>query len=92
MSKELAKYGVKTVTNLETAEELPVAAQPAIKTGPACSVILRRQESRSWRRDQKNPRIAAVDDRVRLNATIDEAKRRWATEPYAKQRRLERPK
>jgi hypothetical protein len=33
MSKELAKYGIKTVTNLATAEELPVAAQPAIKTG-----------------------------------------------------------
>jgi hypothetical protein len=32
-----AKYGIKTVTNLATAEELPV--QPAIKTGPACSVI-----------------------------------------------------
>ena len=57
MSKELAKYGIKTVTNLATAEELPVATQPAIKTGPACSVILRRQETRSWRRDQKNPRL-----------------------------------
>jgi hypothetical protein len=28
--------------------------------------------------------IVAVDDRVRLNLTIDEARRLWATEPYAK--------
>jgi len=28
--------------------------------------------------------IVAVDDRVRLNVTIDKAKRLWATEPYAK--------
>ncbi|HVX79047.1 MAG TPA: DUF2171 domain-containing protein [Bradyrhizobium sp.] len=28
--------------------------------------------------------IVAVDDRVRLNRSIDEAKRLWATEPYAK--------
>jgi hypothetical protein len=33
MSKELAKYGIKTVTNLATAEELPVAPQPAIIAG-----------------------------------------------------------
>ncbi|WJR79272.1 DUF2171 domain-containing protein [Bradyrhizobium sp. NP1] len=36
--------------------------------------------------------IAAVDDRVRLNVTIDEAKRLWATEPYARRHGLERPK
>jgi hypothetical protein len=34
--------------------------------------------------------IAAVDDRVRLNVTLDEAKRLWATEPYAKRRNLHR--
>ena len=53
-------------------------------------------------RDDQRPRnqhqyvtpdwIAAVDDRVRLNVTIDEAKRLWATEPYAKRHGLERPK
>jgi hypothetical protein len=36
--------------------------------------------------------IVAVDDRVRLNVTIDEAKRLWATEPYAKRHDLHRPK
>jgi hypothetical protein len=36
--------------------------------------------------------IAAVDDRVRLNLTIDEAKRLWATEPYASRYDLHRPK
>ena len=36
--------------------------------------------------------IVAVDDRVRLNLTIDEAKRLWATEPYAKLHDLHRPK
>lgn len=35
--------------------------------------------------------IAAVDDRVRLNRTLDEAKRLWATEPYAKRHKLQRP-
>ena len=35
--------------------------------------------------------IAGVDDRVRLNITIDEAKCLWATEPYAKQHHLQRP-
>jgi len=35
--------------------------------------------------------IVAVDDRVRLNLTIDEAKRLWATEPYAKRHDLHRP-
>lgn len=34
--------------------------------------------------------IAAVDDRVRLNRTFDEAKRLWASEPYAKRHHLER--
>jgi hypothetical protein len=34
--------------------------------------------------------IAAVDDRVRLNHTIDEAKRLWASEPYAKRHKLQR--
>jgi hypothetical protein len=34
--------------------------------------------------------IVAVDDRVRLNRTIDEAKRLWATEPYAKRHNLQR--
>jgi len=34
--------------------------------------------------------IAAVDDRVRLNRTIDEARRLWATEPYAKRHNLQR--
>ena len=36
--------------------------------------------------------IVAVDDRVRLNMTIDEAKRLWASEPYAKRHELDRPK
>jgi hypothetical protein len=36
--------------------------------------------------------IVAVDDRVRLNLTIDEVKRLWATEPYAKRHKLQRPK
>ena len=36
--------------------------------------------------------IVAVDDRVRLNLTLDEAKRLWATEPYAKRHDLHRPK
>jgi hypothetical protein len=36
--------------------------------------------------------IAAVDDRVRLNVNIDEAKRLWATEPYARRHELHRPK
>jgi hypothetical protein len=36
--------------------------------------------------------IAAVDDRVRLNVTLDEAKRLWATEPYAKRHNLHRRK
>jgi len=35
--------------------------------------------------------IVAVDDRVRLNRTIDEAKRLWSTEPYAKRHNLHRP-
>lgn len=34
--------------------------------------------------------IAAVDDRVRINRTLDEAKRLWAVEPYAKRHRLQR--
>jgi hypothetical protein len=34
--------------------------------------------------------IATVDDRVRLNVSIDEAKRLWATEPYAKRHGLHR--
>jgi hypothetical protein len=34
--------------------------------------------------------IAAVDDRVRLNRTLDEAKRLWATEPYARRHKLQR--
>ena len=36
--------------------------------------------------------IVAVDDRVHLNLTLDEAKRLWATEPYAKRHDLHRPK
>jgi hypothetical protein len=35
--------------------------------------------------------IVAVDDRVRLNRTIDEATRLWSTEPYAKRHKLQRP-
>lgn len=35
--------------------------------------------------------IVAVDDRVRLNLSLDEAKRLWATEPYAKRHKLQRP-
>ena len=34
--------------------------------------------------------IAAVDDRVRLNRTLDEAKRLWASEPYARRHHLQR--
>lgn len=34
--------------------------------------------------------IVAVDDRVRLNHTIDEAKRLWASEPYARRHHLHR--
>lgn len=34
--------------------------------------------------------IAAVDDRVRLNRTFDEARRFWASEPYAKRHHLQR--
>lgn len=34
--------------------------------------------------------IAAVDDRVRLNRTFDEAKRLWASEPYARRHHLQR--
>lgn len=34
--------------------------------------------------------IAAVDDRVRLNRTFDEARRLWAHEPYAKRHHLQR--
>lgn len=34
--------------------------------------------------------IAAVDDRVTMNRTFDEAKRLWASEPYAKRHHLER--
>ena len=36
--------------------------------------------------------IVAVDDRVRLNVDLDEAKRLWATEPYAKRHDLHRAK
>ena len=36
--------------------------------------------------------IVAVDDRVRLNVTIDEPRRLWATEPYAKRHDLHRSK
>jgi hypothetical protein len=36
--------------------------------------------------------IVAVDDRVRMNVSLDEAKRLWATEPYAKRHDLHRPK
>jgi len=36
--------------------------------------------------------IVAVDDRVRLNITLDEAKRLWATESYAKRHDLHRAK
>ena len=36
--------------------------------------------------------IVAVDDRVRLNLTIDEVKRLWATEPYARLHHLQRSK
>ena len=56
MSKELAKYGIKTVTNLATAEELPVAARPAIKTGPACSVVIDLARA-GCRRATGNPRL-----------------------------------
>lgn len=35
--------------------------------------------------------VVAVDDRVRLNLSLDEAKRLWATEPYAKRHKLQRP-
>ena len=35
--------------------------------------------------------IVAVDDRVRLRVSLDEAKRMWATEPYAKRHGLQRP-
>lgn len=34
--------------------------------------------------------IVAVDDRVRLNVTIDEAKRLWATTPHSKSRDVHR--
>lgn len=34
--------------------------------------------------------IAAVDDRVTLNRTFDEARRLWAHEPYAKRHHLQR--
>lgn len=34
--------------------------------------------------------IAAVDDRVTLNRTFDEARRLWAREPYAKRHHLQR--
>ena len=34
--------------------------------------------------------VVAVDDRVRLSRTLDEAQRLWATEPYAKQRHIQR--
>jgi hypothetical protein len=36
--------------------------------------------------------IAVVDDRVRLNVSIDETKRLWATEPYSKRHDLHRSK
>jgi hypothetical protein len=36
--------------------------------------------------------IVAVDDRVRLNVNFDEAKRLWATEPYAKRHDIHRAK
>ena len=36
--------------------------------------------------------ISVVDDRVRLNLSIDEAKRLWATEPYAIRHDLHSPK
>jgi hypothetical protein len=34
--------------------------------------------------------IVTVDDRVRLNVTIDEAKRLWAKEPYSNRCKLHR--
>jgi hypothetical protein len=34
--------------------------------------------------------VVAVDDRVRLNRTFDEARRLWATEPYAKRHHIQR--
>jgi len=36
--------------------------------------------------------ISVVDGRVRLNLSIDEAKRLWATEPYAKRHDRHSPK
>ena len=34
--------------------------------------------------------MAAVDDRVRLNRTLDEARRLWASEPYARRHHIQR--
>jgi hypothetical protein len=34
--------------------------------------------------------LAAVDERVKIDKTIDEAKRLWAREPYAKRHNLQR--
>jgi hypothetical protein len=34
--------------------------------------------------------VVAVDDRVRLNRTVDEAKRLWASEPYARRHQIQR--
>lgn len=36
--------------------------------------------------------IVAVDDRVRLNVTIDEAKRLWSTEPHLRRHQPARSK
>ncbi len=34
--------------------------------------------------------IVVVDDRVRLNRSLDEAKRLWVTEPYARRHHIQR--
>lgn len=48
------------------------------------------QEPRNQHQYVSTDWIAAVDDRVRLNRTFDEAKRLWAREPYARRHHLQR--
>jgi hypothetical protein len=53
--------------------------------------IIRPDQAPKYRLQYVSPDwIAAVDDRVRLNRTLDEAKRLWATEPYARRHKLQR--
>ncbi len=58
--------------------------------GGHLKIIRADQEPRNMHQYVTPDWVVAVDDRVRLNRTLDEAQRLWATEPYAKQHHIQR--